>query len=240
VEKRRLSELVGQNLIRDKLSVIINIARQQSEALDHLLFCGSTGLGKTAMANAVANEMGVDIKVFSGTAIQRAGDMAAVLTNLRAGEILLIRHIENLSKAVIEPLIPAVGEFGVDIVIGKGPSARSIQLKLPRFTLIGTSPKLSQVDRGLRDLMLAYEFVPYETAEIKKIILSLTHQYDSEFDIDAVELLAEHCDGNPRRASILLGQINKYAQVYTANHVTRDAVKNALAVFGQNNHPSSK
>ena len=137
---QKLTDLIGQDQVKENLAILIAAARQRGEALDHVLFYGPPGLGKTTLANVLANEMGVNIKTTSGPAIERAGDLAAILTNLRAGDILFIDEIHRLGRAVEEVLYPAMEDFALDIIIGKGPSARSIRLKLPRFPLSGPPP----------------------------------------------------------------------------------------------------
>ena len=134
---QKLSDLIGQDQVKENLAILIAAARQRGEALDHVLFYGPPGLGKTTLAHVVANEMGVNVKVTAGPAIERAGDLAAILTHLRAGDVLFIDEVHRLGRAVEEVLYPAMEDFALDIVIGKGPSARSIRLKLPRFTEIG-------------------------------------------------------------------------------------------------------
>ena len=138
-----LSDLIGQENVKENLGILIAAARQRGEPLDHVLFYGPPGLGKTTLAHVVANEMKVNIKVTSGPAIERAGDLAAILTNLRAGDILFVDEVHRLGKAVEEVLYPAMEDYALDIIIGKGPSARSIRLKLPRFTVVGATTRLA-------------------------------------------------------------------------------------------------
>jgi len=145
-----LTDLIGQEQVKENLSILIEAARQRGEALDHVLFYGPPGLGKTTLSHVLANEMGVNIKITSGPAVERAGDLAAILTNLRAGDILFIDEIHRLGRAVEEVLYPAMEDFALDIVIGKGPSARSIRLKLPRFTVVGATTRLALVTAPLR------------------------------------------------------------------------------------------
>lgn len=233
-ENQRFSDFIGQDILKKNLATLIEIAHQKGVSLDHLLLCGPIGFGKTAMASTIANEMGVSLKILNNTEVQSADAIAPILTNLRMGDILLIQNIENLRRAVLDILIPVVDGFSLDIVIGKRPSVRNIRLRLPRFTLVGTSSNLTRVDKNLKSHMLVYDFMQYSPSEMKEILIFLNQQYNSEFDMDAFELLSEHCDGNPGRASLLLGKINKYAQVYSANNITKSVVKDALTVFGQN------
>lgn len=231
-EPQRFSNMIGQDKIRESLAILIAAARRRGEALDHLLFVGSSGLGKTTFANMVANEMGVNLKVVSGSTIERKSDMAAILTNLRAGDVLFIDEIHRLSRPVEEVLYSAMEDFAFDIVIGKGPSARSIRLKLPRFTVVGTTSKLAQVDEQLTGLMLVYDFAPYDAQDVGIIILSLAKQQGIAIDMQAANVLAEYCNGNPGRAATLLKKIDKFALVRADGYITPAIVKDALSVFG--------
>ncbi|HMV30330.1 MAG TPA: Holliday junction branch migration DNA helicase RuvB, partial [Anaerolineales bacterium] len=168
---QKLNDLIGQNQVKENLSILIAAARQRSEALDHVLFYGPPGLGKTTLAHVLGNEMGVNVKVTAGPAIERAGDLAAILTNLRAGDILFIDEVHRLGRAVEEVLYPAMEDFALDIVIGKGPSARSIRLKLPRFTVVGATTRLALVTAPLRARFGAvYRLDYYDLDAMKQIV----------------------------------------------------------------------
>jgi Holliday junction DNA helicase RuvB len=168
---RTLAEMIGQDRLRENLSILIQAARARGEALDHVLLYGPPGLGKTSLAHVISNEMGTGLKVTAGPAVERAGDLAAILTNLRQGDILFIDEVHRLGRAVEEVLYPAMEDFALDIVIGKGPSARNIRLKLPRFTIIGATTRLALMTAPLRARFGAvYRFDFYEVEAIEKIV----------------------------------------------------------------------
>ena len=167
----RLNEIIGQDQVRENLSILIEAAKQRNKSLDHVLFYGPPGLGKTTLSHVLANEMGVNIRITSGPAIEKAGDLAAILTNLRAGDILFIDEIHRLGRAIEEILYPGMEDFALDIVIGKGPSARSIRLKLPRFTVIGATTRLALVTSPLRARFGAvYRLDFYDRKSMEKIV----------------------------------------------------------------------
>src|SRR3990170_4204413 len=168
---RSLADLIGQERVKENLGILIAAARQRGEPVDHVLFYGPPGLGKTTLAHIMANEMGVNVKITSGPAIERAGDLAALLTNLRAGDILFIDEVHRLGRVVEEVLYPAMEDFALDIIIGKGPSARSIRLKLPRFTIIGATTRLALLTSPLRGRFGAtYRLDYYDPQEMLLIL----------------------------------------------------------------------
>src|SRR6476620_1857530 len=168
---QKLSDLIGQNQVKENLAILIAAARQRGEALDHVLFYGPPGLGKTTLAHVVANEMGVNVKVTAGPAIERAGDLAAILTHLRQGDVLFIDEIHRLGKAVEEILYPAMEDFVLDIVVGKGPAAKNVRLKLPHFTVVGATTRLDLLTGALRSRFGAiYRLDFYELEPMIKIV----------------------------------------------------------------------
>ncbi len=183
IRPKNLTDLVGQDRVKENLAILIAAARQRKEPLDHVLFYGPPGLGKTTLAHVLSNEMGVNIKITAGPAIERAGDLAAILTNLRAGDILFIDEVHRLGKAIEEVLYPAMEDFALDIVIGKGPSARSIRLKLPRFTVIGATTRLALLTAPLRARFGAvYRLDFYDLVAMRKIVIRAAKVFGVETD----------------------------------------------------------
>jgi len=226
---QRLGDIIGQDQVKENLSILIAAARKRSEALDHVLFYGPPGLGKTTFAHVLANEMGVNIKVTSGPAIERAGDLAAILTNLRAGDVLFLDEIHRLGHAVEEVLYPAMEDFALDIVIGKGPSARSIRLKLPRFTVVGATTRLALVTAPLRARFGAvYRLDYYDLKAMQAIVTRAADMLKVPADLGGVEEIAHRARGTPRVALRLLRRVRDYAQVRADGTVNQKVAKEAL------------
>jgi len=215
-------------------------ARKRGEALEHLLFVGPVGVGKTTLAGIVANEMGVGMKVMTGSAIQKVGDFAAILTNLRAGDILIIEQPELLRKPIIEVLYPAMNEFALEVVIGKGSSARQVRLKLPRFTVIAATSKLSQVDDRLKNCMSEFDFSVYSEEELSKLILLFAKQQGIVIDIDGASLIAEYSNGIPSQALTILKRVDKYATVLANGQITLNVIRKALELVDRKDEPLLK
>jgi len=226
---KSLKDLIGQVRIKENLQILIEAAQQRNEALDHVMFYGPPGLGKTTLAHILANEMGVNIKITSGPAIERAGDLAAILTNLRAGDVLFIDEIHRLGRVVEEVLYPAMEDFALDIVIGKGPSARSIRLKLPRFSVIGATTRLALVTAPLRARFGAvYRLDFYEIDAMEKIIERAAVRLAVTAEPDGISEIAQRTRGTPRVALRLLRRVRDYAQVRSDGTITRFVTRQAL------------
>mgnify|MGYP002682192242 CR=1 FL=1 len=226
---RWITEFIGQDRIREHLEIFITAARERRESLDHVILSGPPGLGKTTLAHVLSNEMSVNIKVTSGPAIERPGDLAAILTNLRAGDILFIDEVHRLGRAVEEVLYPAMEDFALDIVIGKGPSARSIRLKLPHFTVIGATTRLALLTAPLRARFGAvYHLDFYELEPMRAIVQRAARVLGVAADDEGVDEIARRGRGTPRVALRLLRRVRDFAQVRADGAITRDVAKNAL------------
>ncbi|NTU67104.1 MAG: Holliday junction branch migration DNA helicase RuvB [Candidatus Moranbacteria bacterium] len=208
------SEYVGQEKAKKNLQILIEAARKRSEQIEHVLLYGPAGLGKTTLANIIAKEMGVSIKITSGPAIERVGDFGSILTNLQDGDVLFIDEIHRLNKSIEEVLYPAMEDYKLDIIIGKGPSARTIQLDLPKFTLIGATTKLGSLTNPLRNRFGAIHRLEfYETDEIKKIIERSGRILDVKMDESGLQEIALCSRRTPRVANRLLKRVRDYAQI---------------------------
>jgi len=229
IRPRLLNELIGQDQVKENLSILIAAARQRGEPLDHVLFYGPPGLGKTTFAHVLANEMGVNIKITAGPAVERPGDLAAILTNLRAGDIFFIDEVHRLGRVVEEVLYPAMEDYALDIVIGKGPSARSIRLKLPKFSVIGATTRLALVSAPLRARFGAVYRLDYYTLEaMQSIVKRAARVFKVTVEPGGVDEIARRGRGTPRVALRLLRRVRDYAQVRADGVVTLEVAKLAL------------
>ncbi len=224
-----LDDIIGQDRLKENLRILVEAARARGEALDHVLFYGPPGLGKTTLAHVLAREMGVNLKVTAGPAIERAGDLAAILTNLRKGDILFIDEIHRLGRAVEEILYPAMEDFALDIVVGKGPSARSIRLKLPRFTVIGATTRLALVTAPLRARFGAvFRLDFYDVEAMQAIVERAARLLRVEITPEGARTIARRSRGTPRVALRLLRRVRDYAQVRAGGTIDAAVAEQAL------------
>jgi Holliday junction DNA helicase RuvB len=229
---RRLDEFVGQERLKEHLEILLAAARQRGQAVDHLLFAGPPGTGKTSLAGIVAAELGVALRVTSGPALERAGDLAAILTNLDDGDVLFIDEVHRLPRAVEEVLYPAMEDFQLDIVIGKGPSARSIRLDLPRFTLAGATTRTGLITGPLRDRFgLVSRLDYYETEDLVTILERAAGILGVPLESEGAREIAGRARGTPRVANRLLKRVRDYAEVRGDGTVSAETARAALALF---------
>ena len=227
-----LDELIGQDLVKENLRIQIQAAKQRDEALEHVLFHGPPGLGKTTLAHILATEMGVNIKVTSGPAIERAGDLAAILTNLRAGDVLFIDEVHRLGRMVEEILYPAMEDYALDIIIGKGPAARSVRLKLPRFTVVGATTRLALLSAPLRARFGAvYRLDYYDSKSLSDIVRRGARLLNVPCEEDGILEIARRARGTPRIALRMLRRVRDYAEVRAGGHITAQVAEAGLSMM---------
>ncbi len=228
-----LDEFIGQRELKEHLNIVLEAARRRERSVDHLLFAGPPGLGKTTLAGIIAAEMGVQLHVTSGPALERAGDLAAILTKLEDGDLLFIDEIHRLSRAVEEILYPAMEDFQLDIVVGKGPAASSIRLTMPPFTLVGATTRTGMITGPLRDRFGLVERLDYyDTDELRQIVERAAGIFDIAIDTDGAQQIARRSRGTPRIANRLLRRVRDFAEVRADGAITAEVASEGLALFG--------
>ena len=231
-----LDEYIGQKTVTDNLKVFITATKVRGEPLDHVLFYGPPGLGKTTLANIIAKELGVDIRITSGPSIEKAGDLAAILTNLNDNDVLFIDEIHRLNRSVEEVLYSAMEDFALDIIIGKGPAARSIRLDLSKFTLVGATTRAGSLSAPLRDRFgVISKFEIYTVEELKTIIMRSANILGITIDDESLEEMAKRSRGTPRVANRILKRVRDFSQVEGQNNINMSITQKALEALGVDN-----
>lgn len=230
---KRLADYIGQPAVKDNLEIFIEAAKRRNEPLDHVLFYGPPGLGKTTLAGVIATEMGVSLRITSGPAIGRAGDLAAILTNLEENDVLFIDEIHRLNRSVEEVLYSAMEDYAIDIIIGKGPSARSLRLDIPKFTLIGATTRAGSLSAPLRDRFgVISKFELYSKEDLMKILDRSCGILNVESDTEALEAMAARSRGTPRVANRMLKRVRDFSQVKGDGHIDMEIAQKAFDALG--------
>jgi Holliday junction DNA helicase RuvB len=234
---KTLTEYVGQQRIKDNLRIFLEAAKGRGEPIEHVLLYGAPGLGKTTLAHVIANELGANIRITSGPAIEKTGDLAAILTNLTEGDVLFIDEIHRLNRGVEEILYPAMEDYALDIVIGKGPSARTLRIDLPKFTIIGATTKVSSLTAPLRDRFgMTYHLNYYEISDIESIVKRSANILGVELDQATAAAIASRSRRTPRIANRLLKRVRDYCQVEGDGRITGDHCEKAFALLEVDEH----